>query len=113
MHGGKQASHLLSNVFSAITGGAVYKAYKRIAAKGFQFNQKGSQATVLGGVWVLHPSLGVTYEYREKTWGDNAVTNDGPRLMDAISKLPGAPQGHFALGPPPNMHVPVFLVPPR
>jgi hypothetical protein len=107
MHGGKQASFLMSNLCSAFTGGAVYKAYKRIAAKGFNWNTEGSQAAVLGGVWVLHPSQGVIYEYREKTWGDNAVSNDYERLMGAINELPGAAPGHFSNMPPPNMQVSV------
>jgi hypothetical protein len=116
IHGGKKSTRLLSNIFSAICGGLVAKGYKRIMAmnggQGINYNLAG-EGTVLGGLWVVHPTQGVIYERREKDWGDNATVHDMKNLIEAINKLPGTARGadmqitspHAPVVPPPSLEV--------
>ena len=92
IHGGKKFTNTAGGIWSAITGGAVGKALKRAQGKAVEGNLKG-EGTVLGGVWVVHPTQGVLYEYREKSWGDSVTENDLNGLMEAINKLPGRAPG--------------------
>ena len=55
VHGGKKYSNTASGIFSALFGGKVAKAWKRMTSKGgIEGNLKGEGFT-LGGVWVVHP----------------------------------------------------------
>lgn len=88
VHGGKKKTNTAGGIFSAFFGGAVSAALKRSAKKGVEGNMKGEGFT-LGGVWVVHPTEGVVFEYREKHWGDSVTENELQGLTDAINKLPG------------------------
>jgi len=91
VHGGKKKTNTAGGIFSALFGGQVAAAWKRMTSKGgIEGNMKGEGFT-LGGVWVVHPHNGVIYEYREKHWGDSATDNDMQELQAAINKLPGQP----------------------
>lgn len=100
IHGGSKFSSTMSGIFSALSGGAVAKAWKRAQGKGVEGNLKG-EGTVLGGVWVVHPQQGVLYEFREKSWGDNVMESDPQGLFGAINKLPGMAQAPPVLWAPP------------
>lgn len=110
IHGGSKYTSIMSGIMSALSGGAVAKAWKRVQAKGVDGNLKG-EGTILGGVWVVHPQQGgqVIYEFREKSWGDSVMVNDKEGLLNAIAQLPGSGPGGslpvFAPGP-------TFLAPP-
>jgi len=49
IHGGSKFSSTMSGIFSALSGGAVAKAWKRAQGKGVEGNLKG-EGTVLGGM---------------------------------------------------------------
>jgi len=92
VHGGKKKTNTAGGVLSLLTGGVVSKAWKRSQGKNIEGNLKGEGYT-LGGVWVVHPTEGVIYEYREKNWGDSVTENDMPGLLAAINRLPGRTSG--------------------
>jgi len=76
-------SYKWSGVASYLFRGAVYTNHNRAKSKGFKGNSDG-EGTYLGGVYVIHPAVGILYHHIEKVWGDHPPAKE---LDDAIQQL--------------------------
>ena len=76
-------SYKWAGVASYLFRGAVYTNHHRAKKAGFKGNVEG-EGTYLGGVYVIHPKVGIIYHHIEKVWGDHPPEME---LKIAVQKL--------------------------